>query len=80
MAEQSKRFNETHLKTKLLIDNAQLKCEEDYELLTDFNRTNKLLGQQLEQEKEAYAAVRQMVKQIKRDLAQVNKEKDEIRS
>ena len=27
MIEQSKKFDETHIKTKLLIDNLELKCE-----------------------------------------------------
>ena len=45
----------------------------------DFERTNKLLAKQLEQEKGAYNKVRQMVKQIKRDLAALNKEKEFIR-
>lgn len=45
----------------------------------DFERTNKLLAKQLEQEKGAYNEVRQMVKQIKRDLAAVTKEKEFIR-
>ena len=40
MAEQSVKFEETHLKTALLIDNHELKCAEDKELIDDFENTN----------------------------------------
>ena len=62
MTEQSAKFGETHLKTKLLIDNLELKNEKDYELISDFEKTNKLLATQLDVEKDAYTHVRQMVK------------------
>lgn len=43
MAEQSNKFEETHLKTKLLIDNHELKIEKELELIKDFETTNQLL-------------------------------------
>ena len=41
MAEQSQKFDENHVKTKLLIDNVVLKSEQEEDLLKDFGQTNK---------------------------------------
>ena len=80
MNEENLKFQETHSQTKLIIDDHVTKIGEETELVQELLLTNECLKAQMQAEQAQRDEVSIMVKQLKAQLAEVNKLKDYLRS
>ena len=75
---QGKTLTESHLKSKVVLSSFTKDLEEDRLMIEQFEETNKMMCDRIQEEHSHIAELKQLVTTLKRSLLQVSKDRDNL--